>query len=446
MPHRFLGIPTLLCLLAPATLAPTALAQAHWPQWRGPLGTGESKQADPPLRWSATENIRWKAPIPGAGKSTPIVWGDLVFVQSAEGFGEPAEAKEEQADGGRGARGVQPTQRQRFHVIAYSRKDGSVVWQDVAHEALPHEGTHGDGSWASGSPATDGQRLFAFFGSHGLYAYDLAGKKLWSKQLGKMQTRNAFGEGSSPGLFGGTLVVQWDHEGEDFIVALDTRDGAERWRRKRDEPTTWATPLIVEVEGRPQVITNGTNKIRSYDLKTGDLVWECGGMTTNAIPSPVVADGIAYLMSGFRGNALVAIRLAGAKGDVTGTEAVVWKHERDTPYVPSPLLADGQLFFMKTNSGIFSVHDAQSGEQLFGPERLSAVSNVYASPVAAAGRVYFAGRDGEVEVRGLGGSYELLATNVLADRFDASPALAEDEIYLRGAAHLYCIGEPREAQ
>ncbi|MEM7307002.1 MAG: PQQ-binding-like beta-propeller repeat protein [Planctomycetota bacterium] len=436
-------------LALPAPLTSVELADEHWPQWRGPLGTGESKHADPPLEWDDEKNIRWKAEIPGAGKGTPIIWGDLVFVLTAEGFGEEVQPEEPEGGGG-GRRGgrrgggmkkIQPTQKQRFTILALNRSDGSVAWQAVAREALPHEGTHGDASWASGSALTDGRRLFAHFGSNGLFAYDLAGKKLWETDLGQMRTRNGFGEGSSPAVHGDTLVVQWDHEGPSFIVALNANTGEELWRRERDEPTSWATPLIVEVDGKPQVITNGTNKIRSYDLASGEIVWECGGMTLNAIPSPVYADGVVYLMSGFRGNALLAIRLDGAKGDITDTDAVLWQHDRDTPYVPSPLLVEGQLYFFKGNTGILSAHDVASGEAAFGPERLESVANVYASPVAAAGRIYLVSRDGETEVLEPGSDYKVLATNVLEDSFDASPAVVGDELYLRGAKHVYCIAE-----
>lgn len=440
---RTLFRPLFVALLAAAS-APHARAQAHWPQWRGPLGTGESKEAHPPLTWSATENVRWKAAIPGAGKATPIVWGDLVFVVSAEGVGEEVAPPEDAGAGSRGMRGIAPTRKQRFLVMALRRSDGSVAWKSVANEVLPHEGTHGDGSWAACSPVTDGERLIVSFGSRGIFAYDLAGKKLWEKQLGQMKTRNAFGEGSSPALHGDTVVVQWDHEGPSFVVALSAATGEEKWRCERDEPTSWATPLVVEVGGRAQVVTNGSKKVRAYDLETGELVWECEGMTANAIPTPVEAGGLAYVTTGFKGSALLAVRLAGAKGDLANTESIAWRLDHDTPYVPSPLLAGGRVFVYKTNSGILSAFDAKSGEAVFGPERLPSVSNVYASPVAADGRLYLTGRDGEVEVRELGGSCKLLATNAIDDHFDASPALAEGELYLRGAESLYCIAETAE--
>jgi outer membrane protein assembly factor BamB len=322
--------------------------------------------------------------------------------------------------------------------MAVARKDGALRWRTAVHREVPHEGTQPNNSYASASLVTDGTRLYACFGSRGLYALDLAGKVLWEKQLGRMQTKMGFGEGASPALYDGTLVVTWDHEGPDFVVALDAASGKERWRKERDEPTTWATPLVITGEGAPQVVTAGTNHVVSYDLATGAERWRAGGLTPNAIPSPVYGDGIVYVTSGFRGNALLAIRVGAAKGEVTGAPALVFRYDKDTPYVPSPLLYRGQLYFLKSNSGILTCLDAKDGTLRFS-ERLESVPNVYASPVGAAGRVYVAGREGAVAVLAAGPKLEVLATNRLDDGFDASPALVDGEIYLRGRKHLYRI-------
>jgi len=427
----------LATLLVPV-LATSLSAQAHWSHWRGPLGTGVSPDGDPPLEFGEDENVRWKVAIPGRGKGTPIVHGEHVFVLTAVGVGEPAE---EDSDDGGWMREISATQPQRFLVQARRRSDGAVAWEHVANELVPHEGTHGDGSWASASAVTDGEILLAHFGSRGLFAYTLKGTPLWEVQLGEMKTRRGFGEGSSPALYEDWVIVQWDHEGPSFVVALDAETGEERWRQERDEPTSWATPIVVDVDGEAQVVTSGT-LIRGYALEDGELLWECDvDMTKNAIPTPIHRDGVAYLTSGFRGSALVAIELAGARGELEGTDAVLWRHEGDTPYVPTPLLHDGHLFYTKSNSGVLSVQDVETGERIFGPERLQSVANVYASPVAAAGRLYVAGRDGEVEVRALDGEFGVLATNRLDEGFDASPAIAESELYLRGEQHLYCIAE-----
>jgi len=434
----------LACLaLAAATTTVLAgeeiAAERNWPQWRGPLANGIAPSANPPIRWSEGENVRWKQAIPGRGHSTPIVWGDRVYLTTAVDTGSGTVSPKPSS--GRRPPPVNAGGPQRFTVLALDRASGETVWQRVVREAMPPEGRHADGSWASNSPVTDGERLYVSFGSNGIYCLDLQGELVWEKDLGDMRTRNAFGEGSSPVLHDGTLVVVWDHEGPSFIVALDARTGAERWRVDRDEPTAWSTPLVIERDGKAQVITSATNRVRSYDLASGELLWEAGGMTVNTIPSPVYGDDIVYVTSGFRGNALLAIRPEGRRGDLTGSDAIAWSYDRDTPYVPSPLLYEGALYFLKSNSGILSVFDARTGEPRYGPQRIDPVKNVYASPVAAAGRVYIVGRDGDAVVLKHGPRYEVLATNALDDGFDASPVAVGDTLYLRGRRFLYALAE-----
>jgi outer membrane protein assembly factor BamB len=421
----------------PGAQTPSAF-ERNWPQWRGPYATGISKTATPPLEWSETKNIRWKVQIPGRGSSTPIIWGDKVFVTTAVPVGV-AGAAQHAPRGGLKPRGVH-----RFMVMALDRKTGKVLWERVAREEEPHEASHTDnGTWASGSPFTDGQTLFAYFESFGLYAYDMNGKLLWEKDLGTKRMRSEFGEGSTPALHGNTIVITWDHLNGDgsFVYALDKRDGRELWKVPRPEIDTWATPLILEVNGRPQAIVPAMERVRSYDLATGSVVWEGDGLTMNAIPSPVHEDGLVFLMSGFRGNDLRVVRVADAKGNIDGTSAVVWSFDRDTPYVPSPIVVGGVLYFLKTNSGVLSAFDAKTGKPHYQNQRLDAIPNVFASPVSAQGRIYFPGREGTTLVIKTGPAFEVLATNVLDDAFDASPALADGELYLRGRAYLYCIAE-----
>ncbi|MFL2542743.1 MAG: PQQ-binding-like beta-propeller repeat protein [Candidatus Latescibacterota bacterium] len=403
----------------------------NWPQWRGPLGTGAAPSSNPPATWSETENIRWKVPIPGQGHASPIAWGDRVFVLTA--IQTDQSLPQEESDS--------PANIYKFDIIALDRQSGNILWQRTARAEPPHEGTHQDGSWAPASPATDGERVFAHFGSRGLYCYDMEGELLWSTDLGDMATRHSFGEGASPALHGDSIVINWDHEGESFIVALDKRTGQERWRVARDERTTWGTPLIVKHADRTQVIVNATNRIRSYDLADGAPIWECSGMTVNPIPTPVTVNGVVYVMSGFRGNALLAIRLAGAEGDITDSESVVWSYDRDTPYVPSPLLYDGMLYFLKGNNGVLSGLNLATGDKHFGPQRLEGIEGIYASPVGAQDRVYITGRNGTTLVLKSGPEYEILHRNALDDRFNASPAIAGDELFLRGEQALYCIAE-----
>lgn len=432
---------------APADALPAdALpADAHWPQWRGPYGSGVARAGcDPPVEWSESKNVRWKVAVPGAGHATPIVWGDRLYLHTAvpasESAGEPPPPRGERAQR-RGRERPSPPPH-RFMVLALDRHSGQTVWQSVVAESAPHEPGHPDSSPASASPVTDGEHVYSYFGSRGLYCLDLTGAVVWSKDFGDMQTRRGFGEGASPALHGDTIVVVWDHEGDDFVVALDKRTGAQRWRTRRDEPTSWATPLIVERDGRAQVIVNATNRVCGYDLATGRLLWSASGMTENVIPTPVADDQRAYITSGFRGNALIAVRYHEARGDVTGPPGLAWKHDgKDTPYVPSPLLLDGRLYFTDNNRAILACLDAATGQRVFDTARIEQIHGVYASPVAAGGRVYIAGRDGNTAVLAGGPQFELLAVNRLDDGFDASPVVAGDALYLRGRAHLYCIAE-----
>jgi len=443
MPHSLLARPVLAAVVAGLALAAMPAAQTadvnrHWHQWRGPLANGVATSADPPVEWSETSNVRWKVEIPGRGSSSPIVWGDRVYVTTAVPVGVAGDAQHAPR-GGQAQRGVH-----RFVVLAIDRKTGRTVWERVAREEEPHEAAHfQNGTWASGSAVTDGQTLFAYFESFGLYAYDLDGKLLWEKDLGDKRMRNQFGEGSTPALHGNTLVIVWDHLNGDgsFIVALDKRDGKELWRVPREEIDTWATPLILEVNGRPQAIVPAQRRIRSYDLESGQVVWEGDGLTMNPIPSPVHENGLVILMSGFQGNDLRAVRVAQAKGNIDGTSAVVWSFDRDTPYVPSPIIVDGVLYFLKTNSGILSAFDAATGKPHYQNQRLDSLPNVFSSPVAARGRVYFTGREGATIVIRSGPRFEVLATNMLDDGFDASPALVDNEMFLRGYKHLYAIAQ-----
>lgn len=420
-------------MLVHAAADPTA--EKYWPQWRGPYASGVSKTANPPVEWSETKNVRWKVEIPGRGSASPIVWGDRVFVLSAVPAGLDAAAAHQPRGG------IRPAATHRFVVIAIDRRTGKTIWERTAREAAPHEGSHPDnGTYAASSAMTDGKHVYAFFDSEGLYAYDMDGKLLWEKDLGDKKMRNEFGEGCTPVLSGDRIVIVWDHQGPSFVVALDKLTGKELWRADRQEIDSWATPLVVEHGGRAQVVTIGMNKLRSYDLETGQIVWEGPGLTMNPIPSPVSSDGMVFATSGFRGNSLKAIRLADARGDISTTNAVAWSLDHDTPYVPSPLLYDGVLYLLKTNSGLLSAYDAKAGTPLYQVRRLDGVPNVFASPVGAAGRVYIPGREGATVVLRHGPSFEVLAKNTLEDGFDASPALADDEIYLRGYKYLYAIG------
>ena len=269
-------------LLHPALHGAAAPGDRYWPQWRGPQATGVAPHADPPIEWSETKNVRWKVELPGRGSSSPVVWENRIFLTTAIPSGATGRATHEPRGG------LEPRVPHRFVVLALDRRTGKVLWERVAREEVPHEATHQDnGTWASSSAVTDGELVIASFESRGIYAFDLQGRPVWHADLGDKKMRNEFGEGSTPALHGNRLVVVWDHQGQSFIVALDKRTGEEIWRRNRDEIDTWATPLVVEVNGRPQVIVGAMNRIHSYDLATGDVVWESAGLTMNVIPSPL---------------------------------------------------------------------------------------------------------------------------------------------------------------
>lgn len=412
-------------------------ATRQWPQWRGPLGTGVAPHADPPVEWSEDKNIRWKVPLPGKGHSTPIVWGARIFVTAAVPVGDSSPPPAGQRPGAHD--NVMAVSRQQFIVLAIDRSDGRIVWRKTVRESTPHEGGHHTGSYASASPVTDGERIYVFFGSQGLFCLDWSGNLVWEKDLGDMHTKHGHGEGSSPALYGDTLIVNWDHEGASFVVALDKKSGTQLWRQDRDEVSSWSTPIVAEHQGRAQVIISATKRIRGYDLTTGDVIWECGGLSHNVVASPVAADGMVYAGSSYEKRVMLAIRLNGAKGDITGTDKVAWMLNRYTPYVPSPLLYENHLYFLRHYQGILTCLNGKTGKALYGRVRLPGIRNVYASPVAAAGRVYITSQSGVTVVLRHGRSPQILAVNQLDDGFSASAALVEDELFLRGERYLYCL-------
>jgi outer membrane protein assembly factor BamB len=410
--------------------------EANWPQWRGPLATGVAPRADPPIKWSEQENIRWKIAVPGKGHASPVTWGDRIFLTTAVPYGDPLPPRFSKAPGTHD--GVPVTHHHKFVVLAVSRRDGKVIWERTVRQALPHEGGHYTGSLASNSPVTDGEHLFAFFGSYGLYCLDLDGDVLWTKDFGEMQSLHGHGEGSSPALHADTLVMNWDHEGDSFVVAFDKRTGEERWRARRDEATSWATPIIVEHAGKAQVIVSATKRVRGYDLATGRVIWECGGLSTNVVASPVASRDMVFAGSSYDTRAFLAIRLGGT-GDITRSKHVAWTRLRGTPYVPSPVLYDDSLYFLTHYQGVLTRVDARTGADRPGAFRLVGIRDVYSSPVAAAGRLYVTDRDGTTLVLSHEDTPRTLGQNHLDDSFSASAALVGRELLLRGEKYLYCI-------
>ena len=541
-------------------LASTVTAE-NWPAWRGPTANGVAPGGNPPKEFSEGKNVLWKIKVPGSGNSTPVIWGDQLFVLTAEktgkkvaaaggesrergqgaerrqrpdgerpdgerpegrgrgeqgsrggdrprpdgdrgsrggerprpdgersqrggqsGFGGGSFNREEfikrfdkdgdgelndaerdamrdelrqQFSGGRGGErsrrsgrssrgrggfggGSKPTEEYRYVLMSLDRNTGKENWRRVAATQVPHEGHHRDHGYASGSPVTDGEHIIVSFGSRGLYCYDMKGKLQWKKDFGDMRMRNSFGEGTSPALHGDTVVLLWDHEGDSALYALDKKTGKLKWKTDRNEASGWCTPVVTIHDGVTQVIVNGTRAVRSYQLSDGKLLWQCSGQTSNAIPSVVVDENFAYAMSGFRGAHLAAIKLGGS-GDLTDSKSVTWTANRGTPYTPSPLLSNGRIWYLSGNNGILSVRDTKSGKLLVEGERLDGISGVYASPVSAGGRVYIAGRNGTVSVLKDSAKLEVLATNELDEKFDCSPAVVGNQIFLRGKENLYCI-------
>ena len=484
MKHQFKrlsGLASIALVLSLNSASAKGDADKNWPQLRGPFQTGVAPSANPPTTWSESENVKWKVALPGSGNSTPIIWEDKIFIQTAIPTGKKVEPAKTEASpqppgagadspgpggpppggpdgkgpggpppggprgpGGRGRMGMggpPPTEIEQFVLICIDRKTGKTLWQQVAKEELPHEGyREGDGSYASPSGLTDGKNIYAYFGSRGLYAYDMSGKLLWSQDLGKMRIALGFGEGSSPTIYKDTLIVNWDNEDGSFITAIDKNTGKTLWKEKRDEHTSWATPIIVEHDGKTEVVTAATSKIRSYDISNGKLLWECAGLLRNVIPSPVADAEKVYCMSGFQGSSLLAIKLGGT-GDLSGSDSVAWTYKKSTPYVPSPLLYDGKLYFCAVNNGRISCLDSKSGQVLIDAEPLEELSGVYASPLGAAGKLYLPGRNGVTVVLKQSDKLEKLASNKLNDKFDASPAAVGKELFLRGQQNLYCIAE-----
>ena len=439
--RRFFWLAAWCVLSAHAALA--GEAAENWGQWRGPLGTGVAPHGDPPLRWNEADgtNIHWKTEIPGRGHSTPVVWGDRVFLTTAIAVGDPLPPHPSTAPGNHDNLAV--THRHRFVALAVDRASGKILWQKTLREALPHEQGHQSGSLASNSPATDGEHLFAFFGSFGLYCLSVEGELVWKADFGPMQSLHGHGEGSSPVLYKDTLIVNWDHEGSSFVVALDKRTGQERWKVQRNEVTSWATPIIVSHAGKTQVIVSGTSRVRGYDLANGKVLWECGGLSSNIVASPVAADGMVFAGSSYDKRALLAIRLDGAKGDITGSDRIAWSRIRGTPYVPSPVLYDGGLYFLTHYQGILSRVDARTGEDRPGAIRLEGIENIYSSPVAAAGHIYVTDLEGSTIVVSSGELPRLVSLNHLSEPVSASAAIAGRQFFLRGEKHLYCLAETK---
>lgn len=434
---------------------PAIVGAEDWPQFRGPGGTGQSTESQIPTEWSARKNLQWKIKIPGYAWSCPIIWGDKVIVTTAisdkqtrpqpfaGGFGKGGFGK-----GGFGKGGLAsqkpPAAVFRWEVYCLDRETGKEIWKQLAYEGRPTIPTHATNTYASETPVTDGERIYAYFGMTGLFCYDMTGKLLWKKNLGSYRMKFGWGTGSSPVLEGERLFVQCDNEEQSFLVALDRKTGEELWRVKRNEVSTWSTPFIWKNKQRTEVVTGGAT-VRSYDPATGKLLWSLGGMEGTVSPSPVGDRELLFfgVSGGFGGpGPLVAIK-AGAAGDITlkrnekSNAGVAWSDPRGGPSTASPLLYRDHLYIL--GRGTLTCYEARTGKTVFSRERLPNARGFTSSPWAADGKIYCLDENGMTYVIQAGPQFKVLAQNSLNDMFWSSPAIANGTLILRGADYLYCV-------
>jgi outer membrane protein assembly factor BamB len=431
-----------LALLIVSSLT-TVGSAANWPQWRGPDGSGISNEKNLPSEWTPTKNIKWKTPINGRGHSSPIVWGNRVFVTTAvEGDLVPgAKAVKHTADGKEFLHpdSVGADRKHQFKVIALNRESGKILWEAVAWEGTPYDNRHRKSSYAASTPATDGKMVYAFFGTEGLYAYDFNGKLAWKAQLGNLATVG-MGTGTSPILYDNLVIVQCDEDNGEasFIVGLDKKTGKEVWRTPRKVQVSWSTPLLVKTSTRSELITSGTESVISYDPATGKELWHHKGVESNAIPSPVANSDMVFLVAGFPAKIAMAIKLGGS-GDLTGSASVPWKYAKGTAYVPSPILY-GDYLYLTTDRGILTCIDAKTGEVKYEGGRIPIPATFTASPVAFEGKILMTSEDGDTFIVKAGPKHEVLGTNSIGEPVYASPAIADGRIFIRGERNLYSIG------
>lgn len=420
----------------------------HWPQFRGPGARGVASGPNLPDRWSATENVAWKTDVPGRGWSSPIVWGDRVFLTTAVNLGELEAPKKGLYLGGN--RVDPPKVEEERKVICLDLLSGKVLWERSVHRGAPQSAIHLKNSFASETPVTDGERVYAYFGNQGLYSIDLAGRPVWSKPFETRAMRNGWGTASSPALEGDRLYVVNDNDEESYLLCLDKRTGDQVWRVARDEASNWSTPLVWRNDQRTEIVALGSGKVRSYDLE-GNLLWWFAGMSSITIATPYADNGLLYVSSGYVGDRhrpLYAIR-AGASGDIslepdqTGNQWIAWCNPQAAPYNPTTLLFDGRLYVLY-DRGLVSCFRALTGEPVYERQRLPDGRHFTTSPWAYDGKVFCLNEDGVTFVVRAGDEFELLHTNRLAedDMCMATPAIVGDRLLVRTSARVYCIRQP----
>ena len=427
---------------APSAVATSAIVAHEWPAFRGD-GSGVSAETDLPTVWSSTENVVWKSAIVGRGSSSPIVWGNRIFLTTAvEGSEVPDAEAPEHMIGGRPflhPESLGANREHTFQVIALDATDGTVIWNRTAHVGTPYDNRHSGGSFASPTAVTDGEHVYAYFGAQGVYAYDFDGELLWQADIGKISAFGV-GVGTSPVLFENLLIIQADRgEGEDSaIVALSKATGEEVWRRRRPIEASWSTPVLTEWNGRLELITNGNELAISYDPASGEELWRAKGVESNAIHLPLVGGGLVIMTSGYPKKVIKAIHL-GADGELDEADHLAWSYAKGTAYVPSNLLYDGLLYLLSDN-GVLTCLDAATGEVIYEGGRMPTPQRYMASPVAFDGKILIVSADGDVFVVKAGREFEVLRTNSIAEPISTTPALSGGRIYIRGEQHLYAIG------
>jgi outer membrane protein assembly factor BamB len=441
-----------LSLTIITTVLIASMTAADWPHWRGPHATGVADEPTVPTRWSATENVMWKARLGGLGVSTPIVSGDRLFVTSQIGAsvrrpgnhprlvqGGDAAAAGEQPLGGAGSGSADATDGKTFFVVeAFSRADGRRLWQQRVEATGEFPGVHDKHNMASPSPVTDGRMIFALFGTGQLLALNVDGTMAWQRHLGReiAPFDIAWGHSSSPVLHDDTLLLLCDHAPASYLLALDKRRGKERWKADRGKGrSSYSTPLVIRTPSRAEVIVNSSERVDAYDAATGTLLWHVGESNRFPVPSPVFHDGIIYMSRGYRSGPYFALR-PGGSGDVSATH-VIWRVPTGAPYVSSLVYADGRLY-MANDVGVLTAIDAKTGERVW-QERIDGVFS--ASPVAAGGHIYFVSENGDTIVVKSGATPSVAVRNSVGERIIASPAVAGGRIYLRTDAHVWAIGQ-----
>ncbi len=428
-----------------ALLSFTAVFAAQWPQFRGPGSTGVSADGRLPESWSASHNVVWRATIPGVGWSSPIVWKNTVFLTSVVRAQEGEAPKPGLYFGGERPA---PSDEHRWIVVAVDFANGRVLWQREAHRGVPPQSRHLKNSYASETPTTDGERVYALFGNIGLFAYAMDGTPVWQRPKPARATRNGWGTAASPVLHDGRLYVLDENEEQSSLAAIDPRTGNEVWKVDRPKETNWATPFVWRHAQRTEIVVAATRGVQSYDLN-GRLLWTLSGMSSIAIPTPFESGGLLYVASGYVGDQVRPVYAIkpGASGDIslgkgeTSNAFVAWTLPQGGPYNPSPIVYDG-IYYTLLDRGFLTAHDARTGAEIYGRQRIDPAGVGFtASPWAANGRLYLLNEDGDTYVIRAGPKYEMLAKNSLGEMAMASPAIAGDSLILRTAVALYRIGK-----